>query len=241
MYRGFTEGTCTYTASAEVKLMKDICYNGENINVSVTGTASATSKESQQTAQDLSDSFAALDARQKLTAALAECPGYVEGTCSVPLPFTAGASTARVIDICYNGDNVTVTALGSGTGTSAVSSADAQQMADAAATADLNAKMAKALEAFAGYVEGMCSPTTVTVVEPGTVVTEPPTVVTVPEEGTVPETVTVPQEATIPTAVPAGGESSVPGLQTPLWAFALMLAGAIGFAGAATRVATNRR
>jgi hypothetical protein len=244
-YSGFVDGTCTYSADASKTLSKDICYSGENIHVSVTGTGSATSKESQETAQDLADSFAALDAEQKLTAALAQYPGYVEGTCAVPVPYTAQASTARVMDICYAGASKTVTVLGSGSGTSSDSAADAQQQADAAATADVNAKLATALGGYPGYTEGACAPTVVTVVEPGTVVTEPPTVVTVPEEGTVPETApettTLPQEATIPTSVPAGGGSSAPRSPTPLWAFALLLAGALGAAGVAGRVATSRR
>ncbi len=119
----------------------------ENITVTVTGSGSATSKESQLVAQELADSAAVTDAQEKMTAALAQYPGYVEGTCAIPVPFTANASLAQVLDICYNGGDFTVTAVGSGAGSSTVSAAAAQQDADAAAAADLQTKMAAALGA----------------------------------------------------------------------------------------------
>ncbi len=73
---------------------------------------------------------------------------------------------------------------------------------------------------------------------------ESTTLVTDPEEGIVTDevpTVNTPEEATVPVAVPAGGGSSAPGSQAPLWGVALIVLGALGAAGAGSRIASTRK
>ncbi len=63
-------------------------------------------------------------------------------------------------------------------------------------------------------------------------VVDVPAVVAVPAAATVaapaPATVTVPQAATLPSAVPAGDGSSAPASGVPVWALAMLIAGALG-------------
>ena len=74
-------------------------------------------------------------------------------------------------------------------------------------------------------------------------------VVTTPEEGTIPATNPEPAEVptdagtpamgTVPTAVEAGGGSSQRN-SVPVWAYAMIIAGALGAAGAGLRLVSSR-
>jgi len=96
---------------------------------------------------------------------------------------------------------------------------------------------------------------TTTVTVPGPTVTvsasPAPTVTAVPititpapatAPTTAPAAVTVtPQAATAPTSVKAGGGSSAPDSSIPMWAMALLTVGALGAAGAGSRLASTRK
>ena len=144
-YDGFTPGECknTYTAVA-VTVTVTVCYLDVTTTVSATGESVTVGPQpdpitaEQKAAANLAAQNSAAAALDKKLAT--EYPGFVPGTCVAPEPFTAVASTARVLDICYDGAEIAVSVTGSGSGSSMTSQVEAQNQANAAATAQVNAE-----------------------------------------------------------------------------------------------------
>ena len=218
--------------------------SGEDIVISYTGTATASTPEQAQ-----------LDAQAAADADLArQVPeGAKAGVCSTPTAFTATRSATGSGPYCTaNAGDVTLYWSGSATATSDVSQSAADTAAQSAANSAAEADRARQLAAYGGGPAGVCAPPeqpqAVTVVEPAVVPPAEPVPVVAPEPATVPEeteTVTAPQPATtpaepvtttVPTAVQAGGGSTADDGTVPAWALLLVALGALGLAGATTRL-----